>query len=88
MQRGGCSTAKSCLAFTFMLQLVLITPAIILGHAGIYVRFPDIIEVDRMEISAIAGDTLKLERITACCAASPDGAVFALHYLLRSQDRK
>jgi hypothetical protein len=48
----------------FMLQLVLITLATTLCHTGIYVRFPEIIEVDGTEISAIASDTLKLERTT------------------------
>jgi hypothetical protein len=35
-----------------------------------------------MEISAIAEDTVKFERIVAWCATHPDEVPFALHQLL------
>ena len=43
-------------------------------------RAPEIIEAELMEISAIADDTLKLERIVAWCASHPDEVPFALHH--------
>ena len=45
-------------------------------------RDAEIIETELMEISAIADDTLKLERIIAWCAAHHDEVPFALHMLL------
>ena len=45
-------------------------------------RDPEIIETDLMEISAIADDSTKLERIIAWCTAHPDEVPFALHQLL------
>ena len=42
----------------------------------------EIIETELMEISAIADDTLKFERIVAWCATHPDEIPFALHHLL------
>jgi hypothetical protein len=45
-------------------------------------RDPEIIEAELMEISAIADDTLKFERIIAWCASHPDEVPFALHQLL------
>jgi hypothetical protein len=50
-------------------------------------RAPEIIEAELMEISAIADDAVKFERIVAWCAAHPDEVPFALHHLLgRSED--
>jgi len=52
-------------------------------------RDPEIIEADLMEISAIADDTLKLERIIAWCATNPEEVPFALHQLMgRSEKRE
>jgi len=45
-------------------------------------RDPEIIETELMEISAIAEDTVKFERIVAWCATHPDEVPFALHQLL------
>ena len=45
-------------------------------------RDPEIIETELMEISAIAEDTVKFERIVAWCATHPDEIPFALHQLL------
>jgi hypothetical protein len=45
-------------------------------------RDPDIIETELMELSAIADDTIKLERIIAWCASHPDEVPFVLHQLL------
>ncbi|HUB34732.1 MAG TPA: hypothetical protein VMA31_16965 [Bryobacteraceae bacterium] len=45
-------------------------------------RDPEIIEGELIEISALADDTLKLERIIAWCAAHHDEIPFALHMLL------
>lgn len=50
-------------------------------------RDAEIIETELMEISAIADDTLKLERIIAWCASHPDEVPFALHQLLNRRDR-
>ncbi len=45
-------------------------------------RAPEIIETELMEISAIAEDTVKFERIVAWCATHPDEVPFVLHQLL------
>ena len=37
--------------------------------------------------SAIADDTIKFERILAWCAAHPDEVAFALHHLMRQQEK-
>lgn len=50
-------------------------------------RDPEIIENELMEISAIADDTIKLERIIAWCATHPDEVPFALHQLMGRVDR-
>jgi len=46
-------------------------------------RDPEIIESELIEISAIADDSLKFERIVAWCTAHPDEVPFALHHLMR-----
>ncbi len=51
-------------------------------------RDPEIIETELMEISAIAEDGVKLERIIAWCAAHPDEVPFALHQLMNWRDRR
>jgi hypothetical protein len=45
-------------------------------------REPEVIETELMEMSAIADDTLKLERIIAWCAVHPDEIPFALHQMM------
>ena len=50
-------------------------------------RDPEIIETELMEISAIADDTIKFERIVAWCASHPDEVPFALHQLLGRRDK-
>ena len=45
-------------------------------------RDPEIIETELMEISAIADDTIKFERIVVWCASHPDEIPFALHQLI------
>ena len=50
-------------------------------------RDPDVIESELIEISAIADDTLKLERIIAWCSAHPDEIPFALHQLMSRHDK-
>ena len=47
----------------------------------------EVIETELMDISAIADETIKLERIVAWCAAHPDEVPFALHQLMRRRDR-
>jgi hypothetical protein len=42
----------------------------------------EIIEAELMEISAIADDSVKLERIIAWCASHPDEVPVVLHQLL------
>jgi hypothetical protein len=45
-------------------------------------RDPQVIEEELIEISAIADDAVKLERIIAWCAAHPDEVPFALHQFM------
>lgn len=45
-------------------------------------RDPEAIDQELMEISAIADDGVKLERIIAWCAAHPDEVPFALHQFM------
>lgn len=51
-------------------------------------RDPETIETDLMEISAIADDLVKFERIVAWCASHPDEVPFALHQLLMSKEKQ
>jgi hypothetical protein len=50
-------------------------------------RDADIIETELMEISAIADDTIKFDRIVVWCAAHPDQVPFALHQLMGRRDK-
>ena len=51
-------------------------------------RDPETIETELMEISAIADDSVKFERIVAWCATHPDEVPFALHQIMgRSETR-
>ena len=45
-------------------------------------RDSEIIEAELIEISAIADDSIKFERIVAWCATHPDEVPLALHQLL------
>jgi hypothetical protein len=45
-------------------------------------RDSEIIDTELMEISGIADDSIKLERIIAWCAAHPDEVPFALHQFM------
>ena len=45
-------------------------------------RDPETIETELMEISAIADDSVKLERIITWCACHPDEVPFALHQVM------
>jgi len=45
-------------------------------------REPEVIEAELMEISGIAEDENKMERILAWCATHPDEIPFALKILL------
>ena len=47
----------------------------------------EIIETELIEISAIADDSIKLERIIAWCASHPDEVPFALHQLMGRRDK-
>ena len=47
----------------------------------------EIIETELMEISAIADDTIKLERIIAWCASHPDEVPVALHQFIGRRDK-
>ena len=51
-------------------------------------RDPETIETELMEISAIADDAVKLERIVAWCAIHPDEVPFALHQLMSRRDKQ
>jgi hypothetical protein len=50
-------------------------------------RDAEIIETELMEISAIADDSVKFERIVAWCACHPDEVPFALHQLMGPRDK-
>jgi len=50
-------------------------------------RDPEIIESELMEISALADDTIKFERIVTWCASHPDEVPFALHQLMGRRDK-
>jgi hypothetical protein len=56
-------------------------------HARRSMRDPETIETELMEISAIADDTVKFERIVAWCASHPDEVPFALHQFLGRRDK-
>lgn len=56
-------------------------------HASVSMRDPEIIEAELMEISAIADDAVKFERIVAWSASHPDEVPFALHHLMRRSHR-
>ena len=45
-------------------------------------RDPETIETELMEISAIADDGVKLERIVTWCATHPDEVPFAVQHLM------
>ena len=49
-------------------------------------RDPEIIETELMEISAIADDAVKLERIVVWCTLHPEEVPFALHQLMNRRD--
>jgi len=51
-------------------------------------RDPEIIDEELMEISAIADEAVKLERIVAWCAAHPDEVPFALHQFMGRSSKK
>jgi hypothetical protein len=50
-------------------------------------RDPETIETELMEISGIADDTVKFERIVTWCATHPDEVPFALHQFLGRRDK-
>ena len=51
-------------------------------------RDPETIEAELIEISAIADDSIKFERLVAWCATHPDEVPLALHQLLRVRTAK
>ena len=50
-------------------------------------RDPEVIETELMEISAIADDSIKFERIVSWCASHPDEVPFALHQMLSRREK-
>jgi hypothetical protein len=50
-------------------------------------RDPETIETELMEISGIADDTVKFERLVVWCTVHPDEVPFALHQLMSKRDR-
>ncbi|MEO8657066.1 MAG: hypothetical protein ABI693_01270 [Bryobacteraceae bacterium] len=48
-------------------------------------RDPETIEAELMEISALADDSVKLERIIAWCTTHPDEVPFALHQFINQR---
>ena len=55
-------------------------------HAVSSMRDPETIDTELMEISAIADDAVKFERIVTWCATHPDEVPFALHQFMRKRD--
>jgi hypothetical protein len=51
-------------------------------------RDPESIETELMEISAIADDSVKFERIVAWCATNPDEVPFALHQIMGRREKR
>ena len=51
-------------------------------------RDPEIIETELMEISAIADDVVKFERIAVWCTLHPDEVPFALHQFMSRGDKR
>ena len=49
-------------------------------------RDPETIETELMEISSIADDLVKFERIIAWSASHPDEVPFALHHLMKKSE--
>jgi hypothetical protein len=56
-------------------------------HARVSMRDSEIIESELMEMSAIADDSIKFERIVTWCASHPDEVPFALHQLMGRRDK-
>lgn len=50
-------------------------------------RDPEIIENELMEISGMADEGVKLERIIAWCASHPDEVPFALHQMMGRREK-
>ena len=50
-------------------------------------RDSETIETELMEISAVADDAIKFERIVAWCATHPDEVPIALHQLISRRDK-
>jgi hypothetical protein len=50
-------------------------------------RDPETIETELMEISGIADDTVKFERLVVWCTLHSDEVPFALHQLLNRRDK-
>src|SRR4051812_12838268 len=57
-------------------------------HPKAAMRDPQTIETELMEISSIADDLVKFERIVAWCASHPDEVPFALHQLMRQKEKE
>ena len=55
-----------------------------LGH----MRDAEVIESELMEISAIADESIKLERIIAWCAVHPDEIPFAMRHLMNRRRKQ
>lgn len=52
---------------------------------SVEMRDPEAVEAELVEISAIADDSTKLERIIAWCATHPDEVPFAIRHLMGRQ---
>ena len=50
-------------------------------------RDPETIDTELMEISSIADDTVKFERIVVWCTLHPDEVPFALHQFMGRRDK-
>ena len=50
-------------------------------------RDPEVIDTELMEISAIADDSVKFERIVVWCTLHPDEVPFALHQFMGRKAR-
>lgn len=60
---------------------------VFLCHPEISMRDAEVIETELMEISAIADESVKFDRIIAWCASHPDEVPFALHHLMNRRGK-
>jgi len=86
-KEGSVTTAAGAAEFVSWGGVMWMLPCANMCHAGVSMRDAEIIETELMEISAIADDSTKFERIVAWCACHPEEIPFALHQLMSRRDK-